>query len=263
MNRSSVQHTAIVGAVFHRAATLDSGEHLRCCPYGDCSARVFGAGHETARECCHQEAVLRFAQCDELFGVVDVNGDGFVDDGGNVSFKREFTGIKVDQIGRADEHAVNQVRVEHILIVCEYLAVGEPFIAPVKSFWRKITNSRHFHIGSFEQIRNVIVGAEESEANDTDFYFGHKISLSREATGCPGWARAGPVLGDFFGFFQTHFAHIVIGCWCICFCEMIQATNPRGAENMWFGQFGFVRPYEDPDELDTQIGCINTPGAKF
>ena len=47
------------------------------------------------------------------------------------------------------------------------------------------------------------------------------------------------------------------------FCEMIQATNPRGAENMWFGQFGFVRPYEDPDELDTQIGCINTAGAKF
>ena len=117
---------------------------------------------------------MRFAQCDEFFGVVDVNGDGFVDDGGNVSFKREFTRIKVDPIRRADEHTVNQVRVEHILIVCEYLAVGEPFIALVKSFWRKIANSCYFHIGSFEQIGNVIVGAEEPEANNTDFYFGHK-----------------------------------------------------------------------------------------
>jgi len=39
--------------------------------------------------------------------------------------------------------------------------------------------------------------------------------------------------------------------------------NPRGAENMWLGQSGFVRRYEDPDELDIQIDCINTAGAKF
>jgi hypothetical protein len=41
---------------------------------------------------------------------------------------------------------------------------------------------------------------------------------------------------------------------------MIQATNPRGAENMWFGQFGFVRP----EKIQMSwITAINTVGAKF
>ena len=70
------------------------------------------------------------------------------------------------------------------------------------------------------------------------------------------------LLGNFWGFFQTHFAHIAIGRWRTFFCEMIQATNPRGAENMWFGQFGFVRPEKIQMSWITR-SAINTVGAKF
>ena len=174
VNGAPMQHAPVFYPAFDRAAPLDSGEHQRRdSPGCELPTHVFGARHKVARERGHEDAISRFAQPDERFGIGHGDGDRLIDKGRDAALEGQLAGREMHAIGRAGQRAVDPVGIEQVAVVGKCLAVGEAFVAPVETRARNVANRRDFHIRSLEQIGDVIARAERAEADDANFHFFH------------------------------------------------------------------------------------------